>query len=261
MKKWTAIFAVLVLIAIIIAATNAGTTYAATSSKSLIFDEAGLLSKDESTELNELANKYGALRETDIIIFTTPNAANADVMKMTQDFYDKRAPGYDKPHGNAVILTVDMKHREVYLAGFYKAEEYLGDKRLEQIRAKISPDLSSGNYQSAFQKYIETSYRYMGIPPGVNPNNPLFNIWLQLGVSLLIGGIVVGIMAYRSGGRVTVDRRTYEDTGNSGVVDRRDSYIRTTVTKTKIAKSSGSGGGGGGRTGGGHSHSGSRGSF
>ncbi|MNE72309.1 hypothetical protein D3C80_1682370 [compost metagenome] len=104
----------------------------------------------------------------------------------------------------------------------------------------------------------------MGFEPGVNPDNILFNIWFQLGGALAIGGIVVGMMAYRSGGRVTVNRRTYEDASTSGIVDHQDRYIRTTVTKTKIEKSSGGGsggGGGGGVTSGGHSHSGSRGKF
>ena len=102
----------------------------------------------------------------------------------------------------------------------------------------------------------------MGFKPGVNPDNILFNIWFQLGGALVIGGIVVGLMAYRSGGRVTVNSHTYEDASTSGIVDRQDQYIRTTVTKRKIEKSSGSSsGGGGGITGGGHSHSGSRGKF
>jgi uncharacterized protein len=103
----------------------------------------------------------------------------------------------------------------------------------------------------------------MGFKPGVNPDNILFNIWFQLGGALAIGGIVVGMMVYRSGGRVTVNRQTYEDASNSGILDRQDQYIRTTVTKHKIEKSSGSSssGGGGGVTGGGHSHSGSRGKF
>jgi len=233
--------------------------------KKLIYDDANLLSPDEYDELNTLANKYGAKRETDIIIITSNNPDNVDVEVMTEDFYDERAPGYDKRHGNTVILTLDMRNRDVYLAGFYKAETYLDDGRLDKIRAKITPSLSEGDYAAAFKKYIKTSYKYMGIKPGVNPDNILFNIWFQLGAAAAIGGIAVSIMAFNSGGRVTVNRRTYEDAKTSGIVDRQDQYVRTTVTKTKIEKSSGGGGrggsGGGGFTGGGHSHSGSRGKF
>jgi len=239
-------------------------TAAAAETKKLVYDEAGLLTQEEYNELNAMANEYGAERETDIIIYTSPNEAGADVMRMTEDFYDELGPGYDKQHGNAVILTLDMNNREVYLAGFYKAEDYLDDGRLDKIRNKITPSLSDGNYEQAFATYIKTAHDYMGYRPGVNPDNILFKLWFQAAVAITIAGAVVGMMAYQSGGRVTVQRQTYEDGGTSGVLDHRDQYIRTTVTRHKIEKSSsggGDGGGGGGTSSGGHSHSGSRGSF
>jgi len=226
--------------------------------KKLIYDDAKLLTPQEYDEVNAMANEYGAKRETDFIILTTKNPDNIDVQKMTEDFYDGL---YGKARANAAILALDMRNRDVYLAGFYKAEDYLDGGRLDKIRNKITPDLSDGDYKLAFETYIKTSYKYMGFKPGVNPDNILFNIWVQLGGALAIGGIVVGMMAYRSGGRVTVNSRTYEDASTSGIVDRQDQYIRTTVTKRKIEKSSGSSSGGGGITGGGHSHSGSRGKF
>ncbi|WP_058301119.1 TPM domain-containing protein [Gorillibacterium timonense] len=237
---------------------------AAAEQKKMIYDEAGLLSTEEQQELNDLANKLGAKRDTDILIITSENATNLDVIKLTEDFYDENAPGYDKPHGNAVMLVMDMRNRKVYVAGFGKAETYVDDGRADRIREKITPQLSSGDYAQAFEKYIEASYNYLGIRPGVNPDNPLFSIWVQLGGAVIIGGIVVGIMAYRSGGRITVNGRTYENSGESGILERHDQYIRTTVTKRKIEKNNGGGsggGGGGGVSAGGHSHSGSKGSF
>ncbi|WP_423227518.1 TPM domain-containing protein [Paenibacillus filicis] len=237
----------------------------AAENKKLVYDDAGLLSQEDYEALNVMANQYGAKRQTDFIIVTSKDTGNVDVVKMTDDFYDKQAPGYDKPHGNAAILMLDMKNREVYLAGFYKGKQYLDDKRLDQLRAKITPKLTSGQYRQAFETYIQTAYKYMGVRPGVNPDNILFNLWFQLGASLVLGGAVVGTMAYHSGGRVTVQRQTYEDASTSGVLDHQDQYLRTTTSRRKIEKNNNGGGsgggGGGGTTGGGHSHSGSRGSF
>ncbi|WP_434060103.1 TPM domain-containing protein [Paenibacillus amylolyticus] len=266
MRKRTslAVIATLILLMItLVAPLIPMSSASAAENKNLIYDEANLLSEQEISELNLLANQYGAERQTDFVIYTTNNVENQDVMLLTEDFYDKQGLGYDKKFGNAVILTMDMNNREVYLAGFYKAKEYLNDQRLDAIRNRITSELSSGDYKLAFEKYIELSYKYMGYEPGVNPNNILFNGWFQLGVSVVLGGIVVGIMTYRSGGRVTVNRATYEDSSNSSVIDRQDRYIRTTVTKRKIEKNNnnGGGGGGGGTSRGGHSHSGSRGSF
>lgn len=224
-----------------------------------VFDEAGLLQPGERSELEELANQFRNERQTDFLIYTTLNAAGEDVKKLTQKFYDDKAPGYDRPHGNAVILTLDMKGRELYLAGFYKGKEYLDDQRLDRIRDRITPYLKEGDYRAAFGLYLETAHRFMDYPPGVDPDFILFNGWVQVALSAVIAALVVGLMAYRSGGRVTVSRRTYEDTANSGILEHRDQYLRTTTTKTKIERNKS--GGGGGTTGGGHSHSGSRGSF
>lgn len=240
----------------------------AADAKPLIFDEANLLSPDERDELNAMANEYGAERETDFMILTVNSVPNDDYETWTENFYDEYAPGYDRRHGNTAILTIVMSARDgsrnVHLEGYYKAEKYLDAGRLTKIRSKITPDLSRGNYQEAFEKYIKTAHRYMGFEPGVNPDNILFNIWFQLGSAVAIGAIVVGVMAYCSGGRVTVNRRTYEDTGTSRILNQEDRYIRTTVTKQKIERntSSGSGGGGGGGvSSGGHSHSSSSGKF
>jgi uncharacterized protein len=236
---------------------------AASDIKQNIYDYAGLLADGEVAKLEDMADTYGAKRETSFIILTTNDTGGKDIVDYTEDFYDKEAPGYDKPHGNTAILTIDMKNRDVYLAGFYKAEEYLDDSRLDLIREKITPDLTDGNYYDAFHSFIETSSKYMGIRPGVNPDNILFNLWFQILISLGVAGIFVGLMLYSSGGRITVNDRAYMDAGNSKVLDRRDAYLRTTVTKQRKPSNNNNngGGGGGGISRGGHSHSGSRGSF
>lgn len=268
-KRWVTLCSALLLIALSLLAPLTARAEQIPTDKKLIYDEADILYPEYIQDLNALANEYGPKRETDIIVFTTDNPEDEDVVKLTEDFYDERAPGFDRPHGNAVILTLDMRNRDLYLAGFYKGEEYLDDGRLDKIRNKIAPLLTAGDYHGAFKEYIRTSYRYMGYRPWVNPDNPLFDTRVQLLIALVIGALVVGVMAFRSGGRVTVSNRTYEDSGDSGVIWRQDNYLRTTVTKRKIERSSSSGGGGGsssgggggGTTSGGHSHSGSRGSF
>ncbi len=239
------------------------------SSKQRVYDFANLLSSEEIKELEEISEKYSDKRETDFVILTTADTKGKDVVEFMQDFYDEEALGYDKPHGNTAILTLDMEHREVYLAAFYKGEEYLDDSRLDTIRYKIGSDLSDGEYYNAFERFIKLSYKYMGIKPGVNPESILFNLWFQIIVSLSIAGIIVGIMASNSGGRVTVNEGTYRDFNSSKVLQRRDNYLRTSVTKHKKPSNNnktgggsfGGGGGGGGTTSGGHFHSGSRGSF
>lgn len=230
-----------------------------------VYDFAGLLTPTEVAELESLSNKYSQKREVDIIILTTNDTQGKDVVQYMEDFYDEKGLGYDKAHGNTAILTLDMQNRESYVAGFYKGEEYLDNSRCDLIQDKITPYLSSGDYYKAFETYIELSYEYMGVKPGVNPENLLFKLWFQVLISLAIAGVIVFIMAYNSGGRVSTGGNTYLDANNSGITNQKDVFVRTTTTKRRKPSNNSNGGGGGriggGMTGGGHSHSGSRRSF
>ncbi|MEK3886003.1 TPM domain-containing protein [Bacillus sp. FSL K6-3431] len=255
------LFLIAILLIIPVIANN---TLAANETKQHIYDSANLLNQDEIENLEEMANKYSAKRKTDFIILTTNDTEGKDIVPYMQDFYDENAPGYDKPHGNTVILTIDMQHKDVEVAGFYKGEKYLDNERATLVREKITPDLSNENYEQAFQTFITTSYNYMGIKPGISPDNILFNIWFQIIASLALAGMIVGVMVYNSGGKKTINEKTYRDINSSKVLQRKDTYIRTSTSKRKKPSNNSSSGGGrsgGGVTGGGHSHSGSRGSF
>lgn len=248
-----------------------------------IYDDAGLLSDKEVAKLQELSNKLGKERDTAFLVITVDGTDGKELKQYVEDFYDENAPGFDQPHGNTAIIAIDMQERDVYLAGFKKAEEFLDDSRLDMIREEITPDLSDGNYYQAFSSFITTSHEYMGEEPSESPEeyngnssstdhgeyveddssadqeNILFQWWFQVIASLVVAGVTVAIMAYRSGGRVTVNGQTYINNNHSKVNNKYDRFVRQTVTKVK--KPSNNSNSGGGVTGGGHSHSGSGGKF
>lgn len=240
-------------------------TVVASESKQRIYDDANLLSEAEVTKLEELAQEYSDKQETDFIILSIEDADGKDIEKYMGDFYDEHGFGYNQQHGNTAILALDMKERDVMLMGFGKAEEYLDAERLDLVRNKITPDLSSKNYYDAFVSFIETSSRYMEFRPGVNPENPLFKWWIQLGAAVIVAGLIVGSMVYNSGDKVTTNSRTYFDDNNTRMNSKRDIFINKTVSKRRKPsnnnKGGGGRGGGGGFTGGGRSFSSSRGKF
>ena len=243
-----------------------------------VYDFAKLLTPEQLSEVEANASHFSDQNQVDIIILTTDNTNGKDVVEYMQDFYDEMGLGYNKSHGDTVILTIDLQHREVYVAGFYKGMEYIDDYRANIIRETITPELSDRNYVQAFNTYIEQANQFLTSKPEHRPNdqsyseirtphavqkqeNILTNTLFQLLISLILAGVIVGIMLYNAGGRKTTNSRTYLDEGNSKVTARRDQFVRTVVTKTKKPSSRSGGGGGGGMTGGGHSHSGSRGKF
>ena len=99
--------------------------------------------------------------------------------------------------------------------------------------------------------------RYQKIKPGINPDNIFLKIWFQLLISVIIGGIIIGVMIYHSGGKMTASGQTYLDREHSSLVRRHDHYIRTHTTRTKRQTDSDSSSSGGGGSSSGGSHGGS----
>lgn len=219
-----------------------------------IFDEAGLLSTEQAEALEAMCIKYGEKENFQIIIIThsNPNAKDGEIY--LEDFYDQMV------YGDSVLLLIDMYNRDVIIQGYGKAEYNINSNRGDSIRDEITPYLSDGEYEIAFQKYIKKSAEYMKYDSEFA--RIFSNVYLQIILSLVIAGIVVAIMVYNSSGQMTTGGNTYLDQGHSGLIGRRDQYIKTTVTKVrKPSQSSSSGSHKGGVSSGGHSHSSSRGKF
>lgn len=227
----------------------------------LIHDEAGLLSAGEAQELEALAERYGAEQGVDFLFLTTDSTGGQSIEGYMGDFFDRRADSTGRE--DAVLLTIDIGGREVYLAGFGTAERTLDSERVDLVLDRIIPEMRSGDYAGAFEETIVTSSEYMEYRPGVNPESIFLKTWFHLAVALLLAGIVVGSMLYNAGGRVTTTPGTYVDRDHTRVRSHSDRFRNKTVTRRKIPKNKDGGGfgGGGGMTGGGRSFSGGGRSF
>ncbi len=269
-----------------------------TESNQHVYDKAGLLSTSEQEDLEQMCIDYGSEAGIDIKILTHDDENALYAEDYIEDFEDQL------PVGDRVYLLIDMYNRVVFMEGFGKAETYIYSKRIDAIIEEITPALSDGNYYDACLAYIKRSAAYMsddselnydhdytaGTPQANNPNAPSYdetwpeeynsssakaislitNVWVQLLAAIIIGVITVSIMAYHSGGRMTAGSSNYIQQNNSGLIGRRDDYIRTQVTRVRKPKNdtnSHAGGGfsaggfRGGTSGGGRSHSSGGGKF
>lgn len=213
-----------------------------------IYDEAGLLSTEDIELLEQMCIKYGEKGGLEILILTHDDPNTVDGEEYIEDFYDT------KVYGNSVIMLVDMYRRDVVLEGYGEAQYKLNSKRLDIIREDLTPYLSDGEYYDAFEIFIKGAEKYMNYVP------IYLRAWFQLIIALVIGAVTVSIMAYSAGGAMTAGANNYIDNNHSGLIGRRDQYIRTRVTRVRKPQQS-SGGGSGGISKGGHSHSTSRGKF
>jgi uncharacterized protein len=206
-----------------------------------IYDNAGLLSTSEADYLDEMCTEYGNDAGIDIIILTHNDSNAVYAERYIENFYDNML------YGDSVILLVDMYNREVFIEGYGTAESKINSSRIDDILDKITPHISDEEYKTAFEKYIKLSAKYMNLKP------IYLRAWFQFIIAIAVGAITVAIMAYNSGGKMTVGSNTYMDPNHSGLIGRRDDYIRTQVTR--VRKPTQNSGGGGGISPGGHSHS------
>jgi uncharacterized protein len=285
--------ALLLLMATVISLTTVNAFAAETDNSEInqhVYDKAGLLSTTEVEDLEQLCIDYGTEAGIDIMILTHDDSDAVYAEDYIEAFEDQL------PVGNRVYLLIDMNERVVFMEGYGTAETYIHSKRIDKIIEEITPDLSNGNYYDACATYIKSSAAYMsddselnydhdytaGTPQSSDPSAPnydetwpsdrntgsselidiLSNVWVQLIAAVVIGIITVSIMAYNSGGKMTAGSSNYIESNNSGLIGRRDDYIRTQVTRVRKPQNNNSSGGGfnaggfrGGSSGGGRSHS------
>ncbi len=275
-------FPLLVLLLVMAAVISAATVHAYaseqenTQSNQHVYDKAGVLSTSEQKDLEQMCIDYGTEAGIDILVLTHDDRKAPDAEIYIEDFEDRL------PAGDRVYLIIDLYNRDIAIQGYGKAETYIHSKRGDAIIRDISPDLSDGNYYDACLTYIKRSAAYMiddselnydhnytGSSSSAKAIQLLTNVWFQLLAAVIIGVVTVSVMAYHSGGRMTAGSSNYLQQNDSGLIGRRDDYIRTQVTRVRKPKNENSGSGGGfnsggfrgGTSSGGRSHSSSRGKF
>ena len=161
MRKILRNYSSLLFIALAIFTLFSGSAVSAASENQTeyIFDDAQLLTDSEKTELESLAEELGEETETALLILTLDGTDGKDIEQYVDDYYDEEAPGYDQPHGNTAILAIDMEERDIYLAGFKRAEDALDNATIDYIREEITPALSDGEYFEAFSTFMHESDR------------------------------------------------------------------------------------------------------
>jgi uncharacterized protein len=211
-----------------------------------IYDKAGLLSESDLNSLEDMCAEYSEKDDLDIIILTHNDSSAVDAEVYIENFVDKMQ------YLDSVVLLVDMNSRDVCLESYGKIKSHITASRGDAIINEITPSMQNADYADAFAQYIKSSDKYMNyIPLYLNP-------LIQLAVAFIIGGIAVAVMAYNSGGKMTVNGNNYISSNDSGLIGKRDDYIRTQVTRIRKPQNNS---GGGGISAGGLSHTTSRGKF
>ena len=215
------------------------------SNENKVYDNAGLLTEDQISELQNKCVSVAEKTKLDVVILTINDAEGKTSTAYADDIDDVlddvfRYMGEDNRRYDMVCDT------------------FLDDvsEHVDEINSKYYSDVKpwfEGNYTD-YEDYRQSN-DYVKIEEmrqnnnGYVRRNIFSSVFVDLCVSIVVALVVVLIMSYSQKSKMTADGNTYMNKNDLIIHGSRDMFLRTTVTKTKIERDSG----GSGHSGGGHS--------
>lgn len=228
-------------LALILLAVMALPVYAAQDT-GFVTDDASLLSDSEVAALNTKLQSISSTYDVQILVITM-NSINGNSPDWYIEYlYDTRDLGYGS-NRDGVLLLVCMNIREYRILTNGLANEAIGKSGIEDIGNTIVPDLTSGNYADAFDKFADSCEYYLDGHINGFPFKWTKNLLISLGIGLIIGIVVALILK----GQLKSVRRqnqanVYIKPGSMKLTHCSDFFLyRTVQRRRKTSSNSGSG--------------------
>lgn len=221
-----------------------------------VFDGANFYSEKEEEKLEKHCKEVSEEFNTDVIIATI-NGYSGSITSAVVEIEKARYGGKNKACANMLIVDIGSRDIRVESIEGPKANDnWMESKLCNYIYEDIAEYFTDKNYYEGSEMYLDLLEKYLPADSGYNPKSIVYNPLAHLGLAVVISAIIVASQVAGAGGKVTVSEKDYLQLGGEHNVDKRDIFLRKTVTKTRIQSSSGGGGrsgggGGGGRGGGG----------
>lgn len=205
-----------------------------------VYDEAGLLSKSEASELEGELARLSEAYDAQIVVVTLDSADGRPIEYLVDDVYDGMEFGIG-PDRDGVLLLVCMDIREYQIIGNGYPSVAVNNDNIDKICDAIEPDLSDGDYAEAFGKFAERCAYYLD---GYRNGFP-FRFGESLLLALTIGVVVGLIVAFVLRGQLkSVHRQnrahSYVRPGSMNVRVSRDIYLYRNVSRIRKESSSSS---------------------
>ena len=233
-----------------------------------VVDDAKLLSQDEAQKLREDIENFREKYNMDAVIVTSKDLEGKSTMDYADDYYDYNGYGLGD-NKSGILLLIDMDDRKIWISTSGDAIEYFTDNRIESIINDISKYLSDDEYFDACNIFLNNIQYYIdsGIPEGQytysEEEHTLKIVLIALGVAAIVAGVtcIVVVNSYKNS--KSVSSINYIDNNSIVFTKRRDIFVNTFTTKTKIERNNSSGGNGSSthRSSSGNTHGGGGGSF
>ncbi|MBO4981650.1 MAG: TPM domain-containing protein [Lachnospiraceae bacterium] len=225
-----------------------------------VYDYADVLTDQEEDRLRQYIAEKEQEYKIDIVLVTINEEIESHgdwelvMMNKADDFYDHNNYGYDKVHGDGVLLLDNWYEDEngsqkgSWLSTCGRVYEYFAMSEINEVLDEVYYLVDNDPY-GAYKAYVDTVCRLVGD----GESHSVF-FWACLPGILLITIVVAAVYAainlHQSKAKDTTTASTYVSGGKPVMKVQRDDFIRKSVTKRTIQSSS---------SGGGHSSSGGHG--
>ncbi len=210
-----------------------------------VLDMADLLTESEETTLIEKLDEISIRQSMDVVVATTDDLEGFSVVEYADLLYEECNFGYGDAN-DGLLLLISMQDRDWHISTTGFAITAFTDAGIQYIGKKMKPDLSAGNYASAFDTYATLCDEFITqadtespYDSGNLPKDPLSPIWIL--ISIVVGVLIsVLIVLFMKSSLKTVRYQAaasdYVKSGSINIIERRDMFLYHTVTKTEKPK-------------------------
>ena len=173
-----------------------------------VVDEAKLLSQDERNQLMESIEVFRKEYNMDLVIVTSNDLEGKKPRDYADDYYDYNGYGLGD-NKSGLLLLIDMDDRNIWISTSGDAIEYFTDDRIESIIA-----------------------------------DTVKIVLIALVSAAIVAGVTCIFVVNSYKNSKSVSSTNYVDNNSIVFTKRRDVFVSTFTTKTKIEKNNNRGGGG-----------------
>lgn len=251
---------IFVLIMVLVLSLGLTVPAAAYEESNFIMDSAGLLSDEQRLVLENQAQYLSETYGCGVYALTVDTMYGAERRQFAEDFYIENDLGVGD-YRNGILFLVCMDTRDYVTVTYGRnpsnTTQYgsgilaFTDAGIAQMEEDVVPQLSDGDYDEAFEIYLDTCEEYLtyyaehgeGKVPA-DSGDILMRLAIVILVPLLIALIVCLILrSQMKTAKAATGAGDYIPQESFALTAKRDRFIHTTRHREKIERSSGSGSG------------------
>jgi uncharacterized protein len=204
-----------------------------------IVDNAGILSESQKNELASLIDTIAAAYNFDLVIVTETSIGDKSPMNYADDFFDYNGYGLGEDRDGCIFLRV-MGSRDYWFSTSGRGRTILNPYAFSRLESDTGKYLGQDNYYAAFLAFIFAWDEFLGLDAqgGRSYNffykNNLILVLISWLIAFAIGLIVVSV--WKNGMNTAMPKTqaaAYIIPGSLNFTAKNDSFLYSTVTKTK----------------------------